>query len=176
MITVLQKRFDIFESKRFSFLDELNTLTAEQLAFKPNTDHWNILDIVQHLMLAEHSFLLQLTEKQTRIRKSRFNPIVGSFIVWMVFKFGIRVKAPVTSVIPKGTMPLDDSRAQWNEKRTGLKYYLEALDQKAARQKIFFHPIKGTLSPIGLIDFLIVHFDHHMKQIKRIRHSPHYPN
>lgn len=175
MITELQKRFDIFESKRFLFMEKLNKLTEAQLTFKPHIAHWSMLDIVQHLMLAESAFLLQVTEKTFKPRRLRFNPVIGSIIVWFVFKFGIRVKVPVKSAIPKETMLLAESTLLWNEKRMGLRGYLDTLDSDAARQKIFFHPIKGPISSIILIDFLTIHFDHHMKQVKRLQCSPHYP-
>lgn len=175
MISELQSRFEMFESKRMFFLDRMNKMTAEQLSFKPHADHWNMLDIVQHLMLSERAFLLQVTEKTFKPRKPRFHPLIGSFILWLIFKVGIHVKVPVKSALPKDSMSLHDSTALWQEKRTGLKEFFETLDRTSARQKLFFHPIRGGISSITLVEFLTVHFDHHMKQVKRIQRSPHYP-
>lgn len=176
MIIDLQKRFDKLESKRISFFAQLNALTAEQLAFRPHADHWNMQDIAQHLMLSESAFLLQVTEKTFKPRKARFHPIAGTVIVWIVFKFGFHVKAPAKSVIPTEPMTVETSSVLWSEKRTVLKNYLEMLNETSARKKTFFHPVRGPIHTYALLDFLIIHFDHHMKQVKRIRRSPLYPN
>lgn len=175
MIRAVQERFDAFESDRISFLDDVAAMSDEQRSFRPHPDHWNLLDLVQHLMLVEKAFLQQINENPPKPRKSRFHPVVGSMILWIIFNFGIRVKVPSKSVLPSGTMSLDESRSLWDEKQAVLKNYCETLDAASARKKVFFHPIRGSISSITLIDFLSIHFHHHIRQVKRVQRSPHFP-
>lgn len=175
MIPLLQRRFGELEEGRLRFLNQVKSLSEEQLAFRPAADHWNLTQIVQHLMLVEQSFLSHIAEDKYRSRKPRFHPLIGKALVWLYFKMELKVKVPVKKAIPDDIMPLDRSTALWEEKRAALRNYFELLDQDKARQKIFFHPYMGCLDSTEFLRFLKRHFDHHMKQVERIKRVPHFP-
>ena len=175
MIPTLQSRFDALEEKRLLLLSQMTGMSGDQLAFRPFPGHWNLAQIVQHLMLAEQSFLSHISEERYRTRKPRFHPSIGKVLVWLYFKMELKVKVPVKKAIPDDTMSFDQASVLWDEKRTVLKNYFGSLDQRGVRQKIFFHPYMGRLDSAAFLRFLELHFDHHMKQVDRIKRAPHFP-
>lgn len=53
MRTELLRQLHDLDGRRQALLDGLETLTHERLAFKPAPDRWSILQVVEHLVLAE---------------------------------------------------------------------------------------------------------------------------
>ncbi len=175
MIVNLKSRFDALEEKKVQFLRRLEGMTNEQVSFKPTPEHWDLQQVVQHLMLVEQTFLEHTTTDRYRSRKPRFHPLIGKFLVWFYFKKELKVKVPVKKAVPDGAMPLDQSINLWNEKRNAFRQFFETLNQDGAAQKIFFHPFMGAQNSEDFLIFLDRHFEHHMKQVQRILNAPGFP-
>jgi hypothetical protein len=175
MILGLQRRFDELEKDRLCFLNEAQSMTDEQITFRPYPTHWNLAQVVQHLMLVEQTFLAHTTDEKYLTRKPKFHPWVGKILVWLYFRMEFKVKVPVKRAVPDESMSLTEAARLWEEKRNGLKNYFDSLDEMGARNKVFFHPFMGLQNSVEFLIFLKRHFDHHMKQVQRIKKSPYFP-
>jgi hypothetical protein len=176
VIATLKRQFDGFESTRLNLLEELKKLSAQQLSFKPDEDHWNILEVVHHLILVEQSFLRQTSpDYDIYSKKIRYPPWIGTSIVWIVFTFGFRVKMPAKGVAPSGTMALDELIPQWEQKRAELRNFLETIPAEKMNEPAFLHPISGRLTPKSGMNVFTKHLQHHVRQIRRIQNSARFP-
>ena len=57
MIAELRHKFEIYDRNRHALLDDLLELNADQLKRKPGPEDWSILQIVQHMVLAERDVM-----------------------------------------------------------------------------------------------------------------------
>jgi len=62
MLTEIQKIFDSLEKKYPNLLQLLNSLSDDALYFKAGADKWSIVEVIEHLVMAEENMLEQLTD------------------------------------------------------------------------------------------------------------------
>ena len=107
----LDKRLQAFNEKRGALLDEMGALDPAKLVAKPLAGKWSILEIIEHLMLAERAVFQgmpepsRLSERERRL-KHRF----GYAIVMFVLKYGIPVQVPSPAMLPQGDRSLGELR------------------------------------------------------------------
>ena len=71
MISDLRDKFEMYDHTRRSLLDELAVLNDDQLGKKPGPSEWSILQIVQHMVLAEQGVMQYLPEPEELIARKR---------------------------------------------------------------------------------------------------------
>lgn len=166
----LDKRLQSFNDKRGALLDEMGALDAAKLAAKPLAGKWSILEIIEHLILAERAVLHGLPEpsllsERERRLKHRFSYV----IVMFVLKYGIPVQVPSPAMVPQGDRSLDELRRLWDENQEWLRAYISRLDRKGFRRAVFEHPIAGPLSVEQAVHMDQVHLNTHVRQIRRLQ-------
>ena len=68
----LDKRLQAFDDRRNALLDEMEALEPRKLLAKPLPEKWSILEIVEHLVLAERVVFQGLPEpSRLKIREPR---------------------------------------------------------------------------------------------------------
>lgn len=72
---------------------------------------------------------------------------------------------------PTGAVSLDDLIGRWEAARTGLRQALEQIPPEIQTASICRHPVAGPLDARETIEFLAVHLDHHLRQIRRVGES-----
>ena len=109
----LLSQIDRLDIDRRALLDELTKLSDDALSRKPTSDRWSILEIVEHMVLAERQVLgglsdsVESIEKPRSLRSRLIYPAV-MFVLWR----RIPVKVPSRRMLPKGESSLQASYAE----------------------------------------------------------------
>ncbi len=176
MLAAPRKRFASLERRRQALLAELETLGDAALSFRPALGAWSLLEVVHHLVLVEQGILQPVQDgpDQPRTRRN-LRERVGCTAVWLVFKLGLRVKIPTKRVRPQPGLGLSRLEQEWAASRTSLEAYLDSTPASLPSEMMFRHPIGGPMNVEQTLLFLTRHFDHHRRQISRIRRSGAFP-
>lgn len=176
MLPTLQARFDALEERRRALLDELRGGAPAQLRFRPSPDAWSPLAVAHHLVRVEQEVLRSLRDPaQAHPRSPGVRDRVGALVVWAVFRLGVRVRVPVRGVRPDPEPSLNQVERGWSETRPALRAYLAGVGEADRSAAVFRHPIGGPLTAEETLRFLTRHWDHHLRQLRRIRAAPGFP-
>ena len=117
----LDKRLQAFNEKRGALLDEMEALDPAKLVARPRVGKWSIVEIIEHLVLAERAVLQDLPEPSRlsageRTLKHRF----AYLIVMFVLRYSIPVQVPSPAMVPQGDRSLSELRRLWDENQRWL--------------------------------------------------------
>jgi len=173
----LERLSDALEERRHQFLTRLRSLNPEQLQFRPRPGAWSLLQVARHLAIAEEAGAAYRPREAAaggplrRNWRHRF----GYAAVWFVVTTGVRVRVPAEGLSPESDAPLDETEERWERAGAALRDRLAPLDEEGARGEFLRHPIGGPMDAEQSLRFYIRHFDHHMRQVRRIMAAPGYP-
>ncbi len=177
MLPSLQSQFDALEHRRHNLLAELERHTPEQRSFQPEPGAWSLAEVAHHLLLVEQGVLRVLSDaERAPPGPRRIRDWIGSAAARLVFALGIRVKVPVRGVRPKAGVPLEEIRQQWDDTRAAVAGYLEGTTEATLRRPVLRHPVSGPMDVLQGLIFLTRHFDHHLRQVARIRRAAAFPS
>ncbi len=169
MLPDIQEQYNSLKLKLEALLQRLDSLTDEMLSFKAGPDKWSIIEVVEHLVIAEKGLLKQLS---TNIPASTLDPEAKTpekhQTVIKVMERDIEVDVPHESLEPRGSIALEDLRYQWNEIREKLPGLLAEIKPEKKDDPVFQHPYGGPLDIADTLQFFEVHFDNHMRHIDKI--------
>ncbi len=167
---MIDRQIRTLDAKRNALLDELASWNSEDLARRPATGKWSVLEIVEHLVVAEKVVFLgfpavaDLAERRRRW-KHRF----AYLVVFFVLRFGVRVQTPSPKMNPQGGQSLAESRRQWDENLERLRSYAAGLPRKKLRRALFRHPAVGPITLAQALTLDRLHVKVHIRQIQRMR-------
>jgi hypothetical protein len=165
----LQRALQAVDKSRCALLDELEVLGSKTLVAKPLPGKWSILEIVEHLVLAEREVLQNLPDPSELVEVRRSAKTHFTYpMVMMVLRWGIPVKAPSPGMIPTGTSSFAALRRQWDESQQWLRAYVAGLDQDGIGRAVFQHPVAGPLNVQQAVHMDQLHITTHTRQIRRL--------
>lgn len=165
----LQQRLRALDERRCALLDEVEALSADRLTARPRPGKWTILEIVEHLVLAERDVLQNLPEPSQLVDRRRGLKARLSYpAVFFVLKYGIPVEVPSPRMVPTGSASLADLRRRWDESQQWLRSYVDGLDRHGRSRAVFAHPVTGPMTVAQAIRLDRVHVETHARQIRRL--------
>lgn len=166
----LERRIRRLQETRAALLDSLQEVPSEKLAATPRPGKWSILEIVEHLVLAERLVLQGLPDPALLVERRR-GPKHGALylMVVLILKSGIPVRVPSRAMVPKGGRGLDELRRLWDESQEWLQAYAGQLDSRGLRKAVFVHPVAGPLTVEQAVRLDQIHIDGHARQIESLR-------
>ncbi len=168
MSTKLQDRIQALNERRNALLDELETLDAEDLEARPLPGKWSILEIVDHLVVAEREVFHGLPDASQLVERKRgLKARLVYSVVMMVLKYPIPVKIPSARMGPQGGRSLAELRREWDENQRWLHAYTGGLDRDGVAKAVFVHPVAGPMTVTLAVAMDQVHLDRHIRQIRR---------
>jgi len=175
MLPDLSRRLAVLDAARDGFLAPIRSATDSQRTFRSGPGVWSMLDVTEHLVLAEEKSLLGMLKGPPP--GTTVTPVarVRMAMVLLVLRTGLRVKVPVARVLPKGDVTLEALEERWLAARRGLEIFLESVDEEEAGSAMFRHPIGGWVSVGTGVTFYAGHIGHHARQVRRIRRSAGFP-
>ena len=166
----LDKRLQAFDDKRRALLEEMGALDPVTLVARPLAGKWSMLEIIEHLVLAERAVLQGLPElSQLREQERRLKHRFSYAIVMVVLRCSIPVRVPSPAMIPQGDRSLGELRRLWDESQEWLRAYIGQLDRRGFRRAVFEHPVAGPLSVKQALHMGQVHLDTHIRQIRKLQ-------
>jgi len=165
----IQEQHESFKKKREDLLQQLGSLSSEVLSFKAAPDKWSIVEVVEHLVIAEKDLLKQLS---TNVPTSTLDPESKTpekyQTVIKVMVRDIPVDVPDESLQPHGRLPLNELLRLWDAMRKRLAELLAEIKSENIGNPVYRHPYGGPLDISETLQFFEVHFDNHMRHIDRI--------
>src|SRR5215212_6434811 len=127
-LSVIQQRLRALDERRQALLDDVEALSADRLTARPLPGKWSILEIVEHLVLAERHVLRNLPEPSQLVERRRgLEARIRYPVVIFVLKYGIPAEVPSPRMVPTGSASLADLRRQWDESQQWLRSYVDGL-------------------------------------------------
>jgi len=169
MLPEIQVLITELEDRKSELLKDLISYSNDHLRFQPEPERWSILMALQHVILGEQA--IRLTEAELRDNPVRQQLKPGNIlaVVMDVLEKDIPVEVPDMSVVPDGSMKLDELIALWDRERKVLCDLLEEITEETVNDVMFSHPAAGPLDPVGTLQLAVAHFDTHRRQIDRLR-------
>ena len=169
MLPELQSRFDQYNQRREALLDILSALPPETLSKNLGPDRWSLLQVIQHLVKAERSVLMNLPDPSLLVHKPRgIRAQLGYLVVIWALRWGLPVPVPEPAMTPDGHQS-SSLRAEWDRNTKWLQLYLDGLTPATVMRAVFRHPVTGPLTPERVLRIAHLHLDTHLRQIDRIR-------
>lgn len=166
----LEERLRAFDAARNALLDELGALEPAVLTAKPLAGKWSILEIVEHLVLAERAVFKGMPDlSRLEAGERGLGNHARYLLVTFVLKAGIPVRAPSRRMLPQGGRSLADLRRMWDENKAWLLSVVDHLGTKGLGRAVFEHPIAGPLTVEQSVRMVRVHLDGHVKQIRALQ-------
>ena len=166
-----KNKFDIMEKDREEIISLINKLDDQKLNFKPAPGKWSILQILFHIIKAEHLTIISLKNSignKKDLKKSSLGAAMRSSLLNISLRSSIKIKSPdILKKVPE-TYDIEQLKKKWTTLRSELNKILNGAEEEVLNKYVFKHPYAGRLNFTQSIEFLYEHVKHHKRQIKRI--------
>jgi len=128
-------------------LEDLEALTAEQVAFTPGPGKWSVGQVIEHLVISEREIFKCIPEKPQKGRSvtSLRNGICYILVV-IVLKLGLPLPVVSYEMEPEGRSSLTELHRRWNENHRWLRSFAEEISSDDLDRPVFCHPVAGPLT------------------------------
>ncbi len=167
MRPTLQRQRAAYDADRRALLAEVAALPPEALAARPLAGGWSVLEITEHLAVAEREVLrgLPAWEALPTQPPSVVTRIRGWFLLTLL-RSSIRVPVPSATMRPSGDRPLAEIRTLWNENAAWLRAFIDGADEQTLAAAVFTHPVSGPLTTADTLTLADAHLKRHRAQIQ----------
>jgi uncharacterized damage-inducible protein DinB len=165
------------ESQKQTF-DLLEGLSEEQLKFKPAPEKWSVLEVAEHISLAEGAMFgavegaLAAKENPEWETKTKGKT---EFLERVVPNRTVKAQAP-ESIVPSGKLTRDEVIAKLKASRAKTLKFAEET-KLPLKSHTMDHPFPaiGTLNAYQWLTLIPLHNIRHNKQIEEVKADPNFP-
>lgn len=165
----------LIETKK-KFIDRVNGKTIEQQNFKPSDSAWNMIEVMDHILVSESRILEYL--KKNPPHETEYKVNLKSKLAYkalaVFYKSAGKVKMPIKGLGPLG-LEWDALLEKSSTNDIYLKTILDDFPNEKINHSVFKHPVSGAMTLENTIDFFTNHFLHHFHQLNRIEKHSDYP-
>jgi hypothetical protein len=159
-------------------LDLLDGLTEEQLKFKPAPEKWSVLEVAEHISMAEGA----LFSSVQRALAANPNPDWETktkgkteFLERVMVSRDRKATAP-ESIVPTGKLSRDQVLTKLNEARAKtLNFAIETKAPLKSHTAEHPFPVFNTLNAYQWLIYIPLHNIRHNKQIEEVKADPNFP-
>jgi hypothetical protein len=159
-------------------LDLMEGLSEEQLKFKPAPEKWSVLEVAEHISLAEGALFsavdgaLAAKENPEWETKTKGKT---EFLERVMVNRDRKATAP-ESIVPSGKLTRDEVIAKLKESRAKtLKFAEETKLPLKSHTLDHPFPVFGTLNAYQWLIYIPLHNIRHNKQIEEVKADPNFP-
>lgn len=149
--------------------ESIKDLPEERLAFKKNESTWSVLEILEHIRVAEKQTLNAIKKYTINVQDnsepSWLQPYKLCLLV-LLFRLRVPFKAPKNVSEFRHPLDLQSILTKWEENRKEWYKALEKLPQNSS-SVVFVHPTIGPLNLEMTLKFMTEHLNKHATQIKK---------
>ena len=150
---------------------ELDGLTGEQLRFRKSPDSWTIMDVVEHLAIAEPQYWERVQSSMKQPPAAQKPEATDAGILW----YGIDRTARATTGearVPKGKWSdVKDSFAEFRKLRAVMRDYAATTGDDLRSRML----LEGNMDVYQWCLMISTHSQRHILQIREIKAQPGYP-
>ena len=152
-------------------VSEISDLSDEQLRFRRAPDTWNIMDVVEHLAIAEPQYWRQLQDSTKQPETTEKAEATDAGILWYGIDRTDRQKTGEARV-PKGTYStIKDSLADFRALRVSMRDYAKTTSDGLRSRRL----IDGNMDVYQWFLMISTHSQRHILQIREIKADPKFP-
>ena len=152
-------------------LSEVSDLSDEQLHFRRGPDTWNILDVVEHLAIAEPQYWKHLQDSARQPEMTGKPEATDAGILWYGIDRSDRQKTGEARV-PKGRWTtIKDSLGEFRKLRATMREYAQTTSDGLRARRL----IDGNMDVYQWFLMISTHSQRHILQIREIKADPKYP-
>lgn len=172
MITNLEEARAGLKMQKDDFIEIIKGLPKEVIDRPPNSEVWNVSQVLEHVIVSERGTLgymikktssgweeMEIATEENADQATKLHDALVSDKKWA---------APSVLPEPIGERALEDQVAFWDGVRSKYHEFLGELDPNFYGRQVFRHPYAGRLNLWQTLDFLTNHIVHHKHQIKRM--------
>jgi uncharacterized damage-inducible protein DinB len=170
--------FQKLETQKKEVISLYDSLSAEQRAFNPASDAWNLLQVLRHIVTSERLSLAYIQRKissQSNIQKAGIGARVRSTLLKIALYLPIKFKAPKVAQVDETHPDYESMKSEWDQVRYGFQELIDSIDPETLAKAIYRHPRAGMLNMHQAVEFMETHISHHIKQMERIRSHSSFP-
>ncbi|MEM1056776.1 MAG: DinB family protein [Bacteroidota bacterium] len=172
MRDALRHALDAYDARRTALLDEIASVPDVLHAVRSDPGRWSILEITEHLALAEREVLRGLPDPARLVPQSRsLASGLRRRMLKGILTSRIRVGTPSAGMSPTGGRSLHEIRALWNENMVWLAAHIEEASDERLAEAVFAHPVSGPLTTAEVLWLADLHLQRHWDQIRALRDS-----
>jgi uncharacterized damage-inducible protein DinB len=167
------------ERARQRVIDLVEPLSEAQAAFKPASGGWSVVELVEHLYLAEMSGLAKIWLASDELRNGRKwtapNPNTGKSVEQIIAEtWKAREVAPPIAT-PHIGGPLSFWLATYRSQSHILRELADRLRDQSLTDVVFPHYLSGPMDAAQRLDFLRFHMERHRDQMLAVIAEPGFP-
>jgi DinB superfamily len=172
------KAIKLLKDSQQETLDALEKLSDEQLKFKAAPEKWSILEVAEHIMLAE-GLLFGAVEKalanQPNPEWETKTKDKTEFLEKVLVSRDRKAQAP-ESIVPSGKLSRTELMAKYKEARAKTLKFAEET-QLPVKSHTMDHPFPrfGTLNAYQWLIYVPLHNMRHNQQIAEVKSNPNFP-
>ncbi len=153
-------------------LSYLSSFPSEKLKEKPSPKAWSVVEVMQHVMLAERlsvGYVRKKIQYPQGLKKAGIESKLRQLLLRIFLYSPIKFKAPEIVSEQKFSNEADfESLAkQWREIREQTGKLLAEIPPHLQQTNLYKHALAGRLPLDGMLQFFSGHFRRHRKQIKQ---------
>lgn len=169
MATRVADALEAFERERRALLDGVAAAGKERLTARPAADAWRLLDVVEHLVVAEREVLQGLPPlEDLAARRRGLRDRLRHRIVLLVLRRGFTVPVPSATMRPGGELGLPELTAMWDENQAWLRNFLETVAREGDRGAVFSHPVSGPIGLPDTVNLMRTHLRSHLRDVRAL--------
>jgi hypothetical protein len=152
-------------------VSELEGLSPDQLRFKMSPESWSIMDVVEHLAIAEPQYWDQLQRSMKQDPSSEKSEATDAAILWYGIDRSNRQRTGEARV-PKGRW--DDVKAsltEFRKLRSTMTEYAKSTQEDLRSRRL----LEGNMDVYQWFLMISTHSQRHILQIREIKAHANYP-
>ncbi len=164
----LEARLRQFDETRRGLMGEMAALNLAMLQATPIPGKWSILQILEHLVVAERAVFQGLPDPSGLVAGARgLRHHLRYALVMSVLRLGVPVRVPSREMAPRGGRELSELARMWDDNQQWLLTVAARLGSAVERAAVLAHPIAGPLTVVQGVRMGQVHVDRHIRQIRQ---------
>lgn len=172
LMSKYQSKLDRLNQDLESLLAYLSSFPSEKLKEKPSPTAWSVVEVMQHLMLAERlsvGYVRKKIQYPHGLKKPGIENRVRLLLLRFFMDAPIKFKAPsiVSEQKFSNDVDFETLATKWREIRTEMGKLLNEIPPELQDSNIYKHAMAGRLTLDGMFQFFSGHFNRHRKQIER---------
>jgi uncharacterized damage-inducible protein DinB len=164
---LLESYKELVETSK-ELLSELSEYSIEILQKQPRAEKWSVVQIVNHLILAESMSLGYIKKKVLAVEELEevgFRQNLTMNIMKLAQRSSRKFKAPAPVSQPESGSSHDDLRKDWEAVQLALKSFLDQFPDQYVKKALYKHPFAGRLSLSQMMKVHVYHINRHQSQI-----------
>jgi hypothetical protein len=160
-----------FEMTENWLVSELHGLSTAQLKFKMTPESWSIMDVVEHLAIAEPQYWERVQDSLKQPPTTEKLPGTDTDILWYGIDRTVRQKTGEARVPTGKWSSVTESLAEFRKLRATMKDYAKTTKEDLRSHKT----LDGNIDVYQWFLMISTHSQRHILQIREIKAHPNYP-